>query len=106
MTVTGALQYFLNKDELNLLHDAYDLGYRPIIEKVALQSIKIAAPKFTVKEYRLERERISQDLLNSIRNALGGVCCPKDEGAYGKVPGCKKHSTCTDSEKGVFCVLR
>ena len=106
MTVTGALQYFLNKDELKLLHDAYGLGYRPVIEKVALQSIKNAAPKFTVEEYRLERERISQDLFNSVRNALGGICCPKDEGTYGTVPGCRKYSTCTDSEKGVFSVLR
>lgn len=104
--LSGALLYFLNKDELKLLHDAYDLGYRPIIEKTSLQAIKNAAPKFSVSEYRLEREKIAKDLANAARHALGGICCPKDNDTYGAEPGCKAYSTCTDADKGVFCVMK
>ena len=106
VTLSGALQYFLDKDELKLLHDNYDLGYRPIIEKTALQAIKNAAPKFSVTEYRLERGKITKDLSSSVSKALGGTCCPKDQEAYGAEPGCKTYSTCSDSDKGVFCVMK
>ena len=91
---------------MKLLHDTYDLGYRPIIEKTALQAIKNAAPKFTVTEYRLEREKIAKDLSKAVKAALGGICCPKDTETYGVDPGCKTYADCTDSDKGVFCILK
>ena len=106
MNISGAFQYFLNKDELKLLHDAYNLGYRPVIEKTALQSIKDAATKFSVTEYRLERDKIAKDLANAVKMALGGKCCPKDIETYGAELGCKDYASCTDADKGVFCIMR
>lgn len=100
----GAMQYFLNKDELQKLHDAYDLGYKPIIEKTALEAIKNKAPLFTVEQYRAQRQMVSKELFAAAKGALGGICCPKDCSAYTCEPGCKPYSTCTDADKGVFCV--
>lgn len=100
----GALQYFLNKDELQKLHDAYDLSYRPIIENTALEAIKSTAPSFTVEQYRAQRQMVSKELFTAAKVALGGICCPKDCTSYPCEPGCKPYSTCTDADKGVFCV--
>lgn len=34
-------QYFLKKDELVLLHDTFDLDYKGVIEKSALDAMKV-----------------------------------------------------------------
>lgn len=38
--MTAYLQYFLRKDELVLLHDAYDTDYKDIIKNSALDALK------------------------------------------------------------------
>lgn len=39
--MTAYLQYFLRKDELVLLHDAYDTDYKDIIKNSALDALKV-----------------------------------------------------------------
>lgn len=39
--MTAYLQYFLRKDELVLLHDAYDTDYKDIVKNSALDALKV-----------------------------------------------------------------
>eukprot|EP00795_Rhopilema_esculentum_P013461 gene13461-4338_t len=104
--ISGVILYELNKDELKHLHDAYDLGYKPIVDKIALEAVKNAAPVFTVQEYRLQRSKVEAELYGSVKRTLLGTCCPKYNGTFAAVPGCKKYETCNMAEKGMFCIVK
>lgn len=39
--ITVHIQYFLRKDELKLLHDAYDLYYEDVVRSSAIDALKV-----------------------------------------------------------------
>ena len=102
VTMTFALQYFLMPEELKSLHDAYDLGYRPVLRNTVGAAIKDAATKYSVDEYRKERPKVAAGLFRAAKQSLGGTCCFRDCSKYICMPGCKR-SNCT---KGLFAYLK
>jgi hypothetical protein len=53
--ITAELQYFLIKEDLNLLHDSYDIYYESIVENNAKDALKV--------RYNLYPTRLFQVLL-------------------------------------------
>lgn len=51
--MTAYLQYFLRKDELVLLHDAYDTDYKDIIKNSALDALKVNYYMYMYFNWRL-----------------------------------------------------
>ena len=56
MWITVSFLYFLRKDELPLLHKAYDIYYEPILQKNALDAVKASHLQFS-QHYRLQELR-------------------------------------------------
>lgn len=112
--ITAELQYFLIKDDLRLLHDAYDVFYESIVANNAKDAIKNSITKFDTDEFISNRSVIQNDLFLGVRQRLGGKCC---------IPGCKTscngckvwelcdknckpRATCTKDDKGLFVEVR
>ena len=102
VTMTCALQYFLRPYDLKLLHDKYNLGYKPILRKTVESALKTAANQFTVDEYRKQRPKVTKALFNASRVSLGGRCCPKDCANFTCWTGCIPYGSCKLEEKGMF----
>ena len=79
---------------LKSLHDAYDLGYRPVLRNTVLAAIKDEATRFSVDEYRKERPKVAAGLFKAAKQSLGGTCCFSDCKKYKCVPGCLRRN-CT-----------
>ena len=69
---------YLKTEDLLLLHDAYDVGYEPIITVTAGAAIKGAATQFSIDEFRLNRTLVANGMRKAVANALDGGCCRKD----------------------------
>ncbi|XP_065051573.1 uncharacterized protein LOC135681176 [Rhopilema esculentum] len=102
VTMTFSLQYFLMPEELKSLHDAYNLGYRPVIRNTVASAIKDEASKFSVNEYRKERQKVSDALFKAAKIAIGGSCCYSNCQKYICLPDCLQ-SNCT---KGLYSYLK
>ena len=100
--MTFSLQYFLIPEELKSLHDAYDLGYRPVIRNTARSAVKDAATKFSVDDYRRQRPKVAAALFAAVRSSLGGTCCFKNCVKYTCAPTCKT----TNCTKGLFSYVK
>ena len=102
VTMSFALQYFLMPENLKSLHDAYDLGYRPVLRNTVGAAIKDEATKYSVDEYRMERPRVAAALFKAAKTSLGGTCCFSDCQKYKCIPGCLR-SNCT---KGLYAYVK
>ena len=78
---------------MKYLHDAYDINYKPVLEKTALAAIKNRAGTYSIEEYRMQRTLVEQGLAEAARTALGGVCCRVDCFQY----------TCVQGEDHILC---
>lgn len=78
VTLSCSLQYALKAEDLHLLHDIYDVSYRPVLRAVILATIKGAATQYTIKEYRLKRRVVEQGLSDVVAKSLSGNCCPSN----------------------------
>ncbi len=106
VTMTYALQYFLIPDELKNLHDTYNLGYAPILRQSVASAVKNAATNFSIDQFRLHRQNVSDSLFRKARLTLGGICCPKNCNKFRCFPGCKPYSTCSTKDKGMFAYVK
>eukprot|EP00794_Sanderia_malayensis_P017302 gene17302-19034_t len=106
VSMTCSLQYVLLPDELQSLHDSYDLDYAPVLRTTAQEAIKNAATQFSVNQFRLTRSNVSKTLFEAARVALGGTCCPKNCQLFTCYPGCQPYSTCTKKDKGLYASLK
>lgn len=102
VTMTVSLQYFLMPELLKSLHDAYDLGYRPVLRTTVGAAIKDAATRYTVDEYRKERAKVAEGLFRAAKISLGGTCCYSDCKKYECMAGCLQ-SNCT---KGLYAYVK
>nr|XP_022328554.1 uncharacterized protein LOC111127600 isoform X1 [Crassostrea virginica] len=103
--ITVHFQYFLRMDELVLLHDTFDLDYKGVIEKSALDAMKGSTTEYTTRELVANRRLLEETIYKAIRERLGGTCCrpnctSTDEPAC--IPNCKPRETCTNKDKGYF----
>lgn len=114
VSISVELQYFVIKEDLKSLHDAFDIYYESIIENNAKDALKNSVTKFDTDEFISNRSTIQHDLYNGVRQRLSGRCC---------IPGCKKNcdsckqwekcddnckprETCTKEDKGLFVEVR
>merc|ERR1711976_1080934 len=105
--ITVSFQFFLRKEELPLLHKAYDIYYENVLEKNALDALKRASTEFSTREFIRERARVEEYLFKEVKEGLGGRCCEEYCALLGScVPDCKPYSTCEDSDKGFFAEVR
>lgn len=105
--VSVSLQYFLRKDQLPLLHKAYDIYYENVLEKNALDALKRASTEFSTREFIRDRNRVETKLFKEVRERLGGNCCEKDCSTKGNcVTGCRPYTSCLENQKGFFTEVR
>lgn len=101
--ISAHMQYFLRKDELPLLHAAYDLYYQDVMKTTAVDALKGAIPRYNTKELTLNRPEVENAIYNSVAQRLGGLCCRKDCSEYmlACAPDCIPHANCPDTKKGL-----
>ncbi|CAF2774209.1 unnamed protein product [Rotaria sp. Silwood2] len=128
-----SFQYYVIKEDLPLLHAAYDIKYEPIITLNAKEAIISTCSRFDTDEYINNRDKIWLEIYFGVKrhlgkrieyiynykskkiNILGGSCC---------IPNCKKNCPkcpiheqcmsdckpreqgCKKEEKGLFVELR
>lgn len=102
-------QYFLNKDDLPILHRNYDLYYETVIRTSAIDALKGEAPNFVTREFITNRKALENALFKAVRERLGGICCQKDCKLYEFAcpPGCKANALCdSKTEKGLWVYVK
>lgn len=105
--ITVSMQYFLRKDQLTNLHKQYDIYYDSILQKNALDALKVAATGFSTREFISDRSRIETHLRKAVKDRLGGKCCEQSCVApFVCEEGCKTYSTCSENDKGFFTEVR
>lgn len=103
VSVTAHAQYFIRKDELPLLHKAYDIYYEDVMRSSAVDAIKGALPVYNTTELKTKRREIEAVIYKAVRERLGGQCCRPNCDAYLQAcaEGCISPSKCKDSQKGL-----
>ncbi|CAF0838226.1 unnamed protein product [Rotaria sordida] len=133
--LTITFQFFLIKEDLPLLHTAYDIYYEPIIVSNAKEAIISTCSRFDTDEFINDREKIWREIYLGVKrqlgkekfyfllhkkktsnmNYLGGSCCiPKCKLNCKNCPiheqcvvACKpREKDCTKEEKGFFAEVR
>nr|KAG5703821.1 hypothetical protein BaRGS_031455 [Batillaria attramentaria] len=102
-------QYFLNMDDLPILHRNYDLYYETVIRTSAIDALKGEAPNFSTREYITNRKALEEALFKAVRERLGGVCCLSNCKLYEFAcpPGCKSQKLCdSKTEKGLWVYVK
>jgi len=105
----------LIKEDLPLLHAAYDIYFEPIIVSNAKEAIISTCSRFDTDEFINDREKIWREIYLGAKRQLGGLCCiPNCKSNCPKCPiheqcviGCKpREKGCTKEEKGFFAEVR
>ncbi|CAF0734353.1 unnamed protein product [Adineta steineri] len=113
--LTITFQFFLIKEDLPLLHAAYDLYYEPIIVSNAKEAIISTCSRFDTDEFINDREKIWREIYLGVKRQLGGSCCiPKCKLNCPTCPiheqcvaACKaRDKNCKKEEKGFFAEVR
>jgi len=113
--LTITFQFFLIRDDLPLLHAAYDIYYEPIIVSNAKEAIISTCSRFDTDEFINDREKIWEEIYFGVKRQLAGSCCvpkckmncPKCPMHERCVPNCKpRDQSCKKEEKGFFAEVR
>ncbi|RMX50992.1 hypothetical protein pdam_00013908 [Pocillopora damicornis] len=102
-------QYFLRKDFLPDLHEAYNVDYKPVVRGTAIDAIKGRAADLPIDDYIRNRENIEKELFKALAKRVDGCCretCPTDEEEMPACGYCIKNSLCEDDERGMFVEVR
>lgn len=102
-------QYFLRKDFLPDLHEAYNVDYKPVVRGTAIDAIKGRAADLPIDDYIRNRENIEKELFKALAKRVDGCCretCPTDEEEMPACGYCIKNSLCKDDERGMFVEVR
>lgn len=102
-------QYFLRKDFLQDLHEAYNVDYKPVVRGTAIDAIKGRAADLPIDDYIRNRENIEKELFKALAKRVDGCCrenCPSDEEEMPACGYCIKNSLCEDDERGMFVEVR
>ncbi|KAK3745333.1 hypothetical protein QZH41_006724 [Actinostola sp. cb2023] len=104
--ISCAFQYFLKPEDLEDLHQQYDLFYKPVVRSTANAAIKGIAADISISDYLRKRESVQKTLFKTVADRLGGKCCRKDCKAYKCRTGCTPYASCKKEDKGVFVEVR
>ncbi|CAF1567186.1 unnamed protein product [Rotaria sp. Silwood1] len=75
-------QYYLIKEDLPLLHAAYDIKYEPMITLNAKEAIISTCSRFDSDEFISNRNKIWLEIYFGVKRHLGGTC---------RIPNCRKN---------------
>lgn len=112
---TISFQFFLIKEDLPLLHTAYDIYYEPIIVSNAKEAIISTCSRFDTDDFINDREKIWREIYSGVKRHLGGSCCipncvancPKCPVHQQCITGCRSRTAgCQKDDKGFFVELR
>lgn len=116
VSISVELQYFLIKEDLPLLHEAFDIIYQSIVVGNAKDSLKNSVTKFDTDEFISNRTVIQTELLRGVRRRLSGKCCLPNCKSRKACPsckewqicedGCKPRNSCKKEDKGLFTEVR
>lgn len=108
VSITAHAQYFLRKDELPLLHKAYDVYYEDVMKTSAVDALKGAIPVYNTTDLIEKRAEIESVIYKAVRERIGGICCRPDCSAYKEAcpERCKPRATCKDSDKGLYADVK
>lgn len=98
-------QYFLRKDFLPDLHEAYNVDYKPVVRGTAIDAIKGRAADLPIDDYIRNRENIEKELFKALAKRVDGCCretCPTEEEEMPACGYCIKNSLCEDDERGML----
>ncbi|PIK59362.1 hypothetical protein BSL78_03733 [Apostichopus japonicus] len=99
----------LRLEDLALLHDTYDLQYKDILEKNALDAIKSSVTQFSTRDFGTIRDEIEETLFRAVRSRLGGLCCPlwcDRPGGMCNLTACISQEECGVDDLGLFASVR
>ncbi|XP_022111664.1 uncharacterized protein LOC110990886 [Acanthaster planci] len=101
-------QYFLREEDLQDLHDTYDIQYEDILRNNAIDELKGATVDFSTRDFGEKRAEIEKTMFNAVKKRLGGNCCKPgcQNSPEGCEVGCKKVEDCTKEDKGFFADVR
>ncbi|XP_052773938.1 uncharacterized protein LOC128212495 isoform X2 [Mya arenaria] len=106
--VSAKFQYFLRRQELHLLHKAYDLNYQDVMRSSAVDAIKRACTDFNKTETFRNRSDVERHMFQAVQTRLGGKCCPeycRDKPSDCPFE-CKARDCNDDTERGIFVDVR
>ena len=75
VNIDCSFQYFLRREDLKLLHDAYDLQYEDILRNNAIDALKGATKDFSTQDFGSNRASVEQAMFDAVKMRLGGICC-------------------------------
>ncbi|XP_069102398.1 uncharacterized protein [Argopecten irradians] len=106
--LTVYFQYFLRKEDLSLLHAAYDVYYKDLMKTSAEDAVKGATTTFNTRDMITNRAVLEATLFKAVSDRLGGTCCRLNCSAFLHAcpAGCKPRGTCTTEDKGLFADVR
>lgn len=107
--ITCTFQYFLRKDFLPDLHEAYNVDYEPVVKGTAIDAIKGRAADLPIEDYIRNRENIEKELFKALAKRVDGCCretCPTQEVDLPACGYCITNAQCKSSEKGIFVEVR
>lgn len=102
-------QYFLRKDFLPDLHEAYNVDYKPVVRGTAIDAIKGRAADLPIDDYIRNRENIEKELFKALAKRVDGCCrktCPTEEEKMPACGYCIENSLCKNDERGMFVEVR
>ncbi|KAJ8019937.1 hypothetical protein HOLleu_41726 [Holothuria leucospilota] len=97
-----SFQYFLRYEDLQLLHDTFDLRYEDIMRTNAIDALKSAVTQFSTRDFGTIRDVIEEVLFQAVRARLGGSCCP----IYCDIPGGGCNETTDENFNVTSCFPR
>ncbi|XP_033725648.1 uncharacterized protein LOC117315528 [Pecten maximus] len=106
--LTVYFQYFLRKEDLPLLHAAYDIYYKDVIKTSAQDALKGATTSFNTRDMITSRAILEATLFRAVSDRIGGTCCRQNctSFVYACPLGCKPSVTCTTDDRGLFADVR
>ncbi|XP_068716761.1 uncharacterized protein [Montipora capricornis] len=107
--ITCAFQYFLRKDFLPDLHEAYNVDYEPVVRGTAIDAIKGRAANLPIEDYIRNRENIESELFKALAKRVDGCCrptCPTNEEDMPPCGYCISNNLCKSDQKGIFVEVR
>ncbi|XP_073257144.1 uncharacterized protein [Porites lutea] len=107
--ITCTFQYFLKKNFLPDLHEAYNVDYQPVVKGTAIDAIKGRAADLPIDDYIRNRENIERELFKALARRVDGCCretCPPQEGEMPPCGYCITNALCKSNQKGIFVEVR
>ncbi|PVD39103.1 hypothetical protein C0Q70_01731 [Pomacea canaliculata] len=108
LNLTLSLQYFINGEELGVLHSEYEHEYEDVVRSVVVAQTRVTAVHFSLRDFWWQRAVVERAFYTHLSNKLQGDCCPSvcpmRWSGHGK--NCSTCSLQPFCERGFHVILR